>query len=52
MAAAVLNSSRAVEMSIFVVRAFIRLREFARGHVEISRRLEPRSRREIGFARK
>ena len=45
MAASVLNSSRAVEMSVFVVRAFIRLREFARGHVEISRRLDALERR-------
>jgi len=45
MAAAVLNSSRAVEMSVFVVRAFIRLREFARGHLEISRRLDDLERR-------
>jgi hypothetical protein len=30
MAATVLNSPRAVEMSVFVVRAFVRLREFAR----------------------
>lgn len=45
MAATVLNSSRAVEMSVFVVRAFIRLREFARGHVEISRRLDALERR-------
>jgi len=40
MAAAVLNSPRAVEMSVFVVRAFVRLREFARGHTEIGRRLD------------
>lgn len=40
MAASVLNSSQAVEMSLFVVRAFIRLREFARGHGEIVKRLD------------
>ncbi|HXA16982.1 MAG TPA: ORF6N domain-containing protein [Thermoanaerobaculia bacterium] len=40
MAAAVLNSPRAVEMSVFVVRAFVRLREFARGHTEIAIRLD------------
>lgn len=40
MAAAVLNSPQAVEMSVFVVRAFIRLREFARGHAEITKRLD------------
>lgn len=40
MAATVLNSPPAVEMSVFVVRAFIRLRQFARGHAEISKRLD------------
>jgi len=48
MAASVLNSPRAVEMSVFVVRAFIRLREFARGHVEISTRLDALERRVTG----
>lgn len=79
MAASVLNSPRAVEMSVFVIRAFIRLRAYARGHAEIAKRLDvlerrvtdhdenlremfnalrallkppPRSRREIGFAKK
>lgn len=45
MAATVLNSPQAVEMSIFVVRAFIRLREFARGHAEIGKRLDELERR-------
>ncbi|MGH7488879.1 MAG: ORF6N domain-containing protein, partial [bacterium] len=40
MAATVLNSPQAVEMSVFVVRAFIRLRQFARGHAEITKRLD------------
>lgn len=40
MAATVLSSARAVEMSVFVVRAFIRLRQFARGHAEITKRLD------------
>lgn len=40
MAATVLNSPRAVEMSVFVVRAFVRLREHARGHAEITKRLD------------
>jgi hypothetical protein len=39
MAATVLNSPRAVEMSVFVIRAFIRLRAYARGHAEIAERL-------------
>jgi hypothetical protein len=40
MAAAVLNSPRAVEVSVFVVRAFVQPREVARTHKEISRKLD------------
>ena len=32
MAASVLSTSQAVEMSVFVVRAFVRLKDLARGH--------------------
>lgn len=39
MAATILNSPRAVEMSIFVVRAFVRIRELAEQHTEIAKRL-------------
>ncbi|MEA2343127.1 MAG: hypothetical protein QOF63_1296 [Thermoanaerobaculia bacterium] len=45
MAASVLNSPRAVEMSVFVIRAFIRLRAYARGHAEIAKRLDALERR-------
>jgi ORF6N domain len=45
MAATVLNSPRAVEMSVFVVRAFVRLREYARGHAAIAKRLDALERR-------
>jgi hypothetical protein len=45
MAATVLNSLQAVEMSVFIVRAFIRLRQFARGHAEITERLDALERR-------
>ena len=38
MAATVLNSRRAVQMSIFVVRAFLRLREWVVGQTELSAR--------------
>jgi hypothetical protein len=48
MAATVLNSPQAVEMSVFVVRAFIRLREFARGHAEITKRLDALERKVAG----
>jgi hypothetical protein len=39
MAASVLNSPRAVEMSVFVVRAFVCLRDFARIHAEVAAKL-------------
>ncbi|HBH00946.1 MAG TPA: ORF6N domain-containing protein [Gemmatimonadaceae bacterium] len=39
MAATVLNSPRAVQMSIFVVRAFLRLRAWVAGQAELSERL-------------
>ena len=39
MAASVLNSPRAVEMSIFVVRAFLRLRELLATHKELAAKL-------------
>jgi len=40
MAANVLNSARAVQASIQVVRAFIRLRELLASHKELARRLD------------
>lgn len=40
MAATVLNSPRAVEVSIFVVRAFVQLRELLTGHRELAKRLD------------
>jgi hypothetical protein len=39
MAASVLNTQRAVEASIFVVRAFVRLREMLATHKQLSRKL-------------
>ncbi len=45
MAASVLNSPRAVQMSIFVVRAFLRLREWVAGQAELSARLAELERR-------
>ena len=39
MAANVLRSKRAIQMSVFVVRAFIRLRGIVSTHRELSRRL-------------
>lgn len=40
MAASVLNSPRAVEVSVFVVRAFVKLRELSVAHKEIGRKLD------------
>jgi len=39
MAATVLNSPRAVEASLYVVRAFVRLRRFLATHKDLARRL-------------
>ena len=39
MAANVLNSPRAVQMSVFVVRAFVRLRQMIASHKDLTRRL-------------
>lgn len=40
MAATVLNSPRAVEMSVYVVRAFVKLRELLASNTELARKLE------------
>jgi hypothetical protein len=40
MAANVLNSARAIEVSVLVVRAFVRLRQLAVTHAELSARLD------------
>lgn len=40
MAATVLNSPRAVEMSLYVVRAFVRMREVLVAHKELAKKLE------------
>ena len=39
MAASVLNSKRAVEVSVYIVRAFVRLRRMIAEHKELSRRI-------------
>ena len=39
MAASVLNSSRAVEVSVYVVRAFVKLREVLATHKELARKV-------------
>lgn len=39
MAASVLSSTRAIEMSVFVVRAFVRLRGLAHAHADLAKQL-------------
>jgi hypothetical protein len=39
MAASVLNTPRAIEVSVFVVRAFVKLRQMAEAHKELARKL-------------
>ena len=39
MAASVLNSPKAIEVSVFVVRAFVQLRETIAGHKELARKI-------------
>ncbi len=39
MAASVLNSPKAIEVSVFVVRAFVRLRVMIAAHKELSRKI-------------
>ena len=40
MAATVLNSPQAVHMSVFVVRAFVKMRDALTGHRDLARKLE------------
>jgi hypothetical protein len=40
MVASVLNTPRAIEVSLFVVRAFIRIRQLLPTHGELARKLE------------
>lgn len=48
MAASVLNSPRAVQMSVFVVRAFVRLREITLGRSALGEKLSELERRVVG----
>ena len=48
MAATVLRSARAIEMSIFVVRAFVQLRDVAAAHRELAVKLSALERRVAG----
>lgn len=48
MLASVLNSKRAVEVSVFVVRAFVRLREMLASHRELARKMAELERKSRG----
>jgi hypothetical protein len=52
MAAAILNTPRAVEVSVYVVRAFVRLREVLATHKDLARKLEDLERRTEALALK
>lgn len=45
MAATILNSARATEVSVYVVRAFVRLRQFLAEHKDLARRLDAHERK-------
>ena len=45
MVASILNTSRAVEVSIYVVKAFVRLRELVASHKELAKKLAELERR-------
>jgi hypothetical protein len=48
MAATILNSPRAVEVSVYVVRAFVQLRDLLTGNKDLARRLKDLERRLTG----
>ena len=48
MAASVLNSPRAVQMSLYVVRAFLKLREWVAGQAHLAAKLAELERRVAG----
>lgn len=48
MVASVLNSPRAVDTSVFVIRAFVRLRQLVVTHRELARKIEELDRRSRG----
>lgn len=46
MLASILKSQRAVQMSIFVVRAFIQMREYLATHKDLARKMEELERKQ------
>ena len=45
MAAGVLNTSRAIEVSVFIVRAFVKVRQMVTGHKDLQRKIAQIERR-------
>jgi len=45
MAAGVLNTSRAIEISVFIVRAFVKMRQMVAGHKDLQRKISQIERR-------
>jgi hypothetical protein len=45
MAAGVLNTSKAIEVSVFIVRAFIKVRQMVAGHKDLQRKIAQIERR-------
>ena len=52
MAATVLNSPRAVDMSLYVVRAFVQLREVLATHKDLATKLATLERQMLALSRK
>lgn len=50
MAATILNSPRAVEVSVYVVRAIVRLRELAASHGDMAKRLDELEQETVALA--
>jgi hypothetical protein len=50
MAASVLNNGRAIQVSVYVVRAFVRLRETLAEHKDLARKLQELERKVEGLA--
>ncbi len=48
MAAGVLNTSRAIEISVFIVRAFVKVRQMVAGHKELQRKISQIEKRLTG----
>ena len=48
MLASVLNSARAIEVSVLIVQAFVQMREYLRSHSELAARIDELERKLVG----